>query len=74
MIYTSEDLPKVVEQVKESIQTRGLNVEDFGIDAIYSSNLVRVEYHSTDKGGFIVRMFGTNDFSMLEKELDEWIS
>lgn len=74
MIYTSEDLPKVVEQVKESINSRGLNVEDFDIDPIYSGNLVRVEHHSVDKGGFIIRMFGTNDFSMLEKELDEWIS
>lgn len=70
MLYTQEDLPQVVDAVRARVQELGLDPEIFEISARESDNSVRVAVY-TDDGGFMVRLFGTKDWSRLESEIQE---
>ena len=73
MVFTIEDLPKVVEQVKVAITDNGLNLDDFDISINESKVKVRVETHDIDKGGFIINLFTSGDFDRLvQEDLVEW--
>ena len=71
MRYSTEDLPKVVEQVKVNISDFGLNVSDFDISVNEDKRKIRVEYHDIDKGGFIVNLFASWDFEDLVTRIEE---
>lgn len=70
MLYTLEDMPSLIEEVKTIIRDRGQDPEQFEIDVRESDPSLRVAVYN-DNGGFMVRLFGTNDLSTLHKSLDE---
>lgn len=72
MIYTTEDLPNVVKQIQEAVVVAGADLNEFEISALESSNAVRVRVYNVDRGGFSLKLFGTNDFKLFEKELSLW--
>ena len=70
MLFTAEELPQVVEQVRDTITALGVDPDQFEIDIRESDNSVRVACY-TDDGGMMVRLFGTNDWKRLEQEIRE---
>lgn len=70
MLYTQEDLPNVVDAVRARVRELGLDLGIFEINARESDCSVRVAVY-TDSGGFMVRLFGTKDWSRLEAEIQE---
>lgn len=70
MLYTLEDMPGLIEEVKTIITDRGQDPEQFEIDVRESDPSLRVAVYTED-GGFMVRLFGTNDLKNLHKSLDE---
>ena len=71
MRYSTQDLPKVVEQVKVNISDFGLNVSDFDISVDEVKRKIRVEYHDIDQGGFIVNLFASWDFEDLVTRIEK---
>jgi len=71
MRYSTEDLSKVVEQVKVNITDFGLNVSDFDISVDEDKRKIRVEYHDIEQGGFIVNLFASWDFEDLVTRIEE---
>ena len=71
MRYSTEDLPKVVEQVKVNISDFGLSVSDFDISVDEDKRKIRVEYHDINQGGFIVNLFASWDFEDLVTRIEE---
>jgi len=73
VLYKLEDMPSLIEEVKTIIRDKGQDPEQFEIDVKDSTEKypnLRVAFH-TDDGGFMVRLFGTNDLNSLHKSLDE---
>jgi len=70
MLYTKEDLPKVIEQIELLIQSYNLNPNTFEITERESDNSIRVASY-TDDGGFMVRLFADHDIKRLDKEIKE---
>ena len=70
MLFTAEELPQVVEQVRDTITALGQDPAQFEIDIRESDNSVRVACY-TDDGGFMVRMFADHDWKRLENEIRE---
>ena len=70
MLFTLEELPQVIEQVRDTATALGVDPAQFEIDPRESDCSVRVACY-TDDGGFMVRLFGTNDWARLEREIRE---
>ena len=70
MLYTKEDLPKVIEQIELLTQSYNLNPNTFEITERESDNSIRVASY-TDDGGFMVRLFADHDIKRLDREIKE---
>ena len=70
MLFTTEELPQVVEKVRDTIVALGQDPDQFEIDIRESDNSVRVACY-TDSGGMMVRMFADHDWERLEREIRE---
>jgi hypothetical protein len=70
VLYTIEDMLSLIEEVKTIIRDRGQDPEQFEIDVRESDPSLRVAVYN-ENGGFMVRLFGTNDINNLHKSLDE---
>jgi len=70
VLYKLEDMPSLIEEVKTIIRDKGQDPEQFEIEVEESNPSLRVAVY-TDHGGFMVRLFGTNNLNSLHKSLDE---
>jgi hypothetical protein len=70
MLYTEEDLPRVMEEIKAYIHSLNLNPANFEITKKHLDNSIRVASY-TANGGFMVRVYGTNDLERCFNEIRE---
>ena len=70
MLYTLEDMPSLIEEVKTIIRDKGQDPERFEIEVRESDPSLRVAVY-TDDGGFMVRLFAPHDIDRLHESLDE---
>ena len=70
MLYTLEDMPSLIEEVKTIIRDKGQDPEQFEIEVRESGPSLRVAFHTID-GGFMVRLFAPHDIDRLRESLDE---
>ena len=71
MRYTTEDLPRLAEEVRRTILENGLELSDFDITTVEHPHKVCVESHGK-MGGFIYNLFSTWDFDSLTNRIKEW--
>jgi len=72
MLYTNEDMPALIEEVKGYIIAAGQDPDKFEFDIIEDPKYpaLRVAVY-TDNGGFMVRLYGTNDMATFHKSMKE---
>jgi len=70
VLYTLEDMPSLLEEVKTIISDKGQDPEQFEIEVRESDPSLRVAVY-TIEGGFMVRLFAPHDIDRLHESLDE---
>ena len=70
MLYTLEDMPSLIEEVKTIIRDKGQDPEQFEIEVRESDPSLRVAVY-TIEGGFMVCLFAPHDIDRLHESLDE---
>jgi hypothetical protein len=70
VLYTLEDMPSLIEEVKTIIRDKGQDPEQFEIEVKESGPSLRVAFYTND-GGFMVRLFAPHDLDRLHESLDE---
>ena len=72
MLYTLEDMPALIEEVKGHIRAAGADTETFEIEVIEDPKYPNLRVATyTDHGGFMVRLYADHDIENLQKSLKE---